>query len=88
MMLALLLNLWLTTPAQASVEWKVKLEGTVIAANSRVIQIRTPQNQILNLVRHSVPEGFDLTPGKTIRWIAPEIKVRQPSGETSSPARK
>ena len=75
----------LMNPAQASVEWKIKLEGTVIGANSQMIQIRTPQNEIINVVRHSVPEGFDLTPGKTIRWIAPEFKERKPSGETSSP---
>ena len=88
MLLAMLLSLTLSSPAQASVEWKVKLEGTVIAANSKVIQIRTPQNEVINLVRHSVPEGFDLRPGKTIRWIAPEFKERKPSGEVSSPSRK
>jgi hypothetical protein len=72
--------------AQASVEWKVKLEGRVISADSRMIRIRTPQNQIIDVVRHSVPDGFDLTPGKMIRWIAPEFKERKPSSSPEAAA--
>jgi hypothetical protein len=73
--------LFLPLTAQASVEWKVKLEGQVIAADSQRIRIRTPNNEIIDLVRHSVPEGFDLRPGSHIRWIAPEFKERKPSSQ-------
>ena len=68
--------------AMASVEWKVRLEGTIIRADEHMIRLRTSQNEVVEVVRHSVPPGFDLRPGKIIRWIAPEFKQRKPSGNT------
>jgi len=71
--------------AEASIEWKLKLEGRVITSDSKMIRIRTPENKVIDIVRHSVPEGFDLRPGSLIRWIAPEYKERKPSSSSPKP---
>jgi hypothetical protein len=78
----------MASEVRAAVEWKVRLEGRILSANARTIRIRTASSQIVELGRHTVPRDFDLSPGKLIRWIAPEIKERKPSGAAAVEPRR